>query len=357
MADNEQRAKKPISADWFLRGALVRVGDTFDRFTGRRWNPSSSLATSELIERMKRLLDSEAKEVAGKGRVVPHNIKLKMQWDKFSTDSEETLLSLENELLTAAADHINDSLYYTLAPLHVEVKPDYFTEGVKLYVGYDKFSDNEPEAELNVTITGIQIGPGADTLGESNAIDIGPAFVAKYEQKGYPREKFLEFGQGRRFSVGRSAANDIALNDPSVSKIHASLAFNDGKLIIADTGSTNGTFINGERIAYGKAMPLDERDIVKFGDVEMRFSRREVPVTESGNDRPITESHKTTIAIEGLDLSGRPESNHPAVPISDINIDETGGLPQNSDALNDPLQVGSLDPVSKDTGDVDGSEL
>ncbi len=145
MTEKEKVAKSSISPDWFMRGALTKIGDTLDAITGRRWVPSSTLATSELIERTKRLLDSEAKEVAGKGLVAPHNIKLKMQWDKFSTDSEGALENLRNELLAAAADHINDSLYYTYAPLHVEVKPDYFTEGVKLYVGFDIFADEETE--------------------------------------------------------------------------------------------------------------------------------------------------------------------------------------------------------------------
>ena len=111
-------AKKSISADWFLRGVLAKVGETFDRLTGRNWKPSSSLATSELTEKLKLLLDAEAKDVGGGGgrKFVPHNVKLKMQWDKFSTDSEIALGKLENELLIAVIDHINDKRYYTYAP-------------------------------------------------------------------------------------------------------------------------------------------------------------------------------------------------------------------------------------------------
>src|SRR4028119_1765285 len=100
--------KKSFSPDWLVRGVLSKLGETFDRLTGRNWKPSSSLATSELIERLKKLLDSEVKDTDGKGRFVPHNIKLKMQWDKFSTDAEDALKKLQNELLTAAIDHIND---------------------------------------------------------------------------------------------------------------------------------------------------------------------------------------------------------------------------------------------------------
>jgi hypothetical protein len=269
MTEKKEVSKSSYSADWFLRGALTRIGDTFDKLTGRNWVPSSSLATSELIERMKRLLDSEAREVPGKGLVVPHNIKLKMQWDKFSTDSEGSLEALKNELLTAAADHINDSLYYTYAPLNVDVKPDYFTEGVKLYVGFEGFSDDEPEVEMNVTIAGVQLGKPAAIPEPEPSVEV-PAFIAHYTHKGYPREKRLEFPAGSRVTVGRTANNDLILDDESVSKIHASLVADaNGKLAVADTGSTNGTFINDERIAYGKASQLNEGDIVKFGTVEV----------------------------------------------------------------------------------------
>src|SRR5205085_1126783 len=103
----------------------------------------------------KTLLEAEKKDVPGKGTVVPHNIKLKMQWDKFSADEGEGLRKLENELLTAAADHINDNLYYTYAPLHLEVKPDYFTEGVKLLVSFERFAEEDAEVEMNVTMPAI----------------------------------------------------------------------------------------------------------------------------------------------------------------------------------------------------------
>jgi predicted component of type VI protein secretion system len=88
-------------------------------------------------------------------------------------------------------------------------------------------------------------------------------------------EKPLAFRPGgRRMGVGRVADNDLQLEHPSVSKIHASLVMNrEGTLLVADTGSTNGTFINGRRIAYGEARQIEDGDVVSFGDVEVRFKR------------------------------------------------------------------------------------
>src|SRR6476620_5910935 len=256
------------SPDWFVHGILTKLGDMFDRLLGRGWKPASSLATSELIERLKGLLDAEVKETPTKAKFVPHNITLKMQWDKFSTDAENALRTLENELLTAAVDHINDRRYYTYAPLSIEVKPDYFTSGVKLYAGFEKFDDNGHEAEVNVTIPGMRIEEELLSGGTNTA---PVAVVAKFAVTGRSLSKTLHLTVGQRISVGRTKENGLTIEDASVSKIHASLVLNaDNQLVVADIGSTNGTFINGVRIPYGKALVLSA-DSVMFGSVEVAF--------------------------------------------------------------------------------------
>ncbi len=291
-----------------MRGALTKIGDTFDRMTGRRWIPSSSLATSGLIERLKLLMDGEARLIPGKGTVVPHNIKLKMQWDKFSTDADDAMVKLETELLTAAADHINDSLYYTYAPLKIEVKRDYFTEGVRLLVGFDEFVDNEKEAELNVTVAGFVL-PEKVVLEESVAPGPEVAFTAQFQINSSAKEKRLVFPPGGRVSVGRSSVSGLALDDVSVSKVHASLAINaSGVLCVADTGSTNGTFINNERISYGKAMYITDRDMLKFGLVEVKF----VPIPPSAAYVEFDEDESGPISVETPDgTAGPPDSPSP----------------------------------------------
>lgn len=262
--------KKPTSPDWFVRGILTKLGEMFDQFTGRNWKPSSSLATSELIEKLKKLLDAEAKDEGARGKFVPHNIKLLMQWDKFSTDAESALKKLENELLIAAIDHINDQRYHTFAPMKLEIKNDYFTEGVKLLASFDKFAeDNERDVAVNVTVPDLKnviITPVEEEIVEPEK----ETFVIEYALDGAPKKVKLAFEKKERKSVGRTKENDLAINDESVSKVHAALVLNsDRHLMVADTGSTNGTFINGERIAYGRAFIIKDGDKLKFGTVEV----------------------------------------------------------------------------------------
>ncbi|MEP7212178.1 MAG: FHA domain-containing protein [Acidobacteriota bacterium] len=293
MPETPPSTKRSLTPDWFVQGVLTKIGDTFDRLLGRGWKPSSSLATSELIERLKALLDSEVKETATKARFVPHNITLKMQWDKFSTDAESALRTLENELLAAMVDHINDRRYYTYAPLTIKVKPDYFTSGVKLYAGFEKFDVEGREAEMDVSIPGMRLDqellPGA---AEPAVIDV----LVKFLIDGRAVVKKLEMTEGRRISVGRTIENGLTIDEPSVSKIHASLMFNASrKLVVADTGSTNGTFISDVRIPYGKAIELGPTDKLKFGTVEVAFElmpRLETDAVESSTPAADTDTYK-----------------------------------------------------------------
>jgi pSer/pThr/pTyr-binding forkhead associated (FHA) protein len=294
---NEVPAKKKFTPDWLVRGVLTRIGDTFDKLTGRNWKPTSSLATSEVIERVKKLLDAEVKN-EGQGKFVPHNIKLKTQWDKFSTDAEEAMRKLKNELLTAAIDHINDNRYHTYKPLKVEIKPDYFTEGVKLQASFEEFGADEPEAEINVTVPQLKVNDLVPQQQAGNEqIEESEKFVAEFTAAEKQKSVELKFKQGARLSVGRTKENDLVVDDASISKHHATLTVNpEGKFLIADTGSTNGTFVNGERIAYGRAIDVGDRDRVKFGSVEVFFRRVPKP-TSFVKEVPTAEDSDKTLAF------------------------------------------------------------
>jgi pSer/pThr/pTyr-binding forkhead associated (FHA) protein len=296
MADSKQQQNKSFSPDWLVRGVLTKLGDTFDRFTGRSWKPSSSLATSELIERLKKLMDSEVRDEGKDGKFVPHRIKLKMQWDKFSTDSEGAITKLENELLTAAIDHINDNLYHTYAPIRLEIKPDYFTEGVKLLASFDEL---EEEAELNVTVPDIKAAgliPDAAAPAQAEIL-ADETYEALFSTSAGPKRTKLLFTGNRRLSVGRTGTNDLVINDQSVSQLHASLFLNpESGLMVADTGSTNGTFVNGERISYGKAYAVADGAIARFGTVDVVFDHIEKPAV-TVEDEGAGEGVEPTIAI------------------------------------------------------------
>ncbi|MGI9056894.1 MAG: FHA domain-containing protein [Pyrinomonadaceae bacterium] len=323
MSETPTATKKSFSLDWLIGGVLTKFGDIFDRLTGRRWKPSSSLATSELTEKLKKLLDQEVKDLGAKGKFVPHNLKLKMQWDKFSTDSEKALNILQNELLIAAIDHINDHRYQTYEPLNFEVKHDYFTEGVKLIASFDKTGKEELEAAVNVTVPEIKVGDYApEPFIETELAK--EVFTAEFSLNGKTKQVQLEFTTGRRRSVGRNRQNDLTIDDTSVSKIHAALVLNkENQFQIADTGSTNGTFINGQRISYGKAMTISDTDKIKFGTIEVLLTRQIQPeVSEPVGI--VDTAPKTEVLLNSEQL----------IPQNDFS--ENRNIPENQTAQNAP---------------------
>jgi hypothetical protein len=68
--------------------------------------------------------------------------------------------------------------------------------------------------------------------------------------------------------VGRSEENEVFLLDPSVSRAHAIVELDGVAAVVRDLGSTNGTFVNGERI---EVRPLRDGDELTFGNTRMRF--------------------------------------------------------------------------------------
>ena len=71
------------------------------------------------------------------------------------------------------------------------------------------------------------------------------------------------------FIIGRDADNQIVLNEKLVSRHHAQLTILDNGLVkIKDLGSTNGTFVNGQRVTNAMAK---NGDIVKVGATNFRI--------------------------------------------------------------------------------------
>ncbi len=68
--------------------------------------------------------------------------------------------------------------------------------------------------------------------------------------------------------VGRGDDSDIFLVDPSVSRKHAEIDVDSGWPIVHDLESTNGTFVNGEKIETRRLSP---GDLVAFGKTELRL--------------------------------------------------------------------------------------
>ncbi|MCW2957535.1 MAG: domain containing protein [Solirubrobacterales bacterium] len=83
-------------------------------------------------------------------------------------------------------------------------------------------------------------------------------------------------------TVGRSHSADIALDDPLVSRRHATIVRTGAVVRLHDDESTNGTYVNGRRITE---TDLVDGDVVAFGRVIVIF-RDAAPVTVGAHGLP-----------------------------------------------------------------------
>ena len=96
------------------------------------------------------------------------------------------------------------------------------------------------------------------------------------------------------FRIGRRTDCDLVLAARRVSMSHASLYLRQDAVWLRDLGSTNGTFLNGERLSADR--PVADGDVIHFADQEFRL------IASSHLHLPLATQ---TMAFSGIDLHSR----------------------------------------------------
>lgn len=92
----------------------------------------------------------------------------------------------------------------------------------------------------------------------------GPVLVVRKGPQ--PGERF--FVDRGELTVGRDPASDIFLNDITVSRTHAVISCTDDVVSVKDSGSLNGTYLNGEIVDEAT---LHNGDVLQIGTFQMLF--------------------------------------------------------------------------------------
>lgn len=161
---------------------------------------------------------------------------------------------------------------------------------------------------------------GGDDASEKTAVIQGDAETLRKElQKAKEQEACLIIirgkPQGHRFfltqdemTLGRDPGADIVLSDQSISRKHARVYKEDGKVKIVDLGSSNGSFVNDKKIEANEPVTLAKEDMLKLGNCILKFlPAGELEILFYGNlgsaahTDPLTRIYNKGYLLEALD--------------------------------------------------------
>ncbi len=137
--------------------------------------------------------------------------------------------------------------------------------------------------------------------------------------------------------IGRNQLNDIPLDDPFVSEWHGLIHFAAESVDYYDLGSTNGTVLDGKRLAKNVPAPLTERSRIHLGRIEVTVVNRRA-ATETGPRKTMAWGHS-----EGTDPFAPARVRSPSRPLQPLG---EGFRPQPL-ANTPPPERGTVDQTSE----------
>src|SRR5881275_2021216 len=106
----------------------------------------------------------------------------------------------------------------------------------------------------------------------------------------------LDF-ESEEITIGRVDENDICLPKGNISKKHTKIVVKDGKVIVLDLKSTNGTYVNGKKLAGPQV--ISATDKVYIGDFILNIEPPEAVEDAPPDDAPLPEESSGPPAYEG----------------------------------------------------------
>src|SRR5437870_4967611 len=96
----------------------------------------------------------------------------------------------------------------------------------------------------------------------------------------------LDF-ESEEITIGRVDENDICLPKGNISKKHTKIVVKDGKIIVLDLKSTNGTYVNGKKLAGPQV--IQPHDKVYIGDFILNVEPPDLGAVEAPAGEPVAE--------------------------------------------------------------------
>ena len=144
---------------------------------------------------------------------------------------------------------------------------------------YEQAPSVERYAKFKATQLGIDVAQGAGHVDDVGADSVrsaallrsalGPALPGHVVKVDAAGRELARYSLASEMVVGRSPDNAIAIHSRSLSRRHSRFSCRNGRLLIDDLGSTNGTMVNGRRV--DAEHELHHGDLVLIGDATFRI--------------------------------------------------------------------------------------
>lgn len=156
--------------------------------------------------------------------------------------------------------------------------------------------------------------PSKNSTRASSRSGLALRFISgKYQGGEYPLD------DGQQVVVGRSSDLDMVLVEEMVSRRHAIISFREGVVAIEDLGSTNGTFVNGEKVSK---TVLREGDRVLIGTNILKLVRLSTQNADSRRNLEAMAKRRVTARQRPLSSSSeeapRMTGNLEEIPLPDL---------------------------------------
>ncbi len=163
----------------------------------------------------------------------------------------------------------------------------------------------------------------------------------------------LDF-ESEEITIGRVDENDICLPKGNISKKHTKIVVKDGKIIVLDLKSTNGTYVNGKKLAGPQVISTSDKVYVgdfilsvEPPDMELPAADEPPPAHQGKDDElPFEDDQPTLDRAEGanLDAAGDHDNStrREAYPDEPGSVDEPSSGPEvgdDVDSIPTPLQM------------------
>jgi hypothetical protein len=224
----------------------------FERPTARIFRPR--LQPVQVQRRIERAMETDRRSGADR-TLVPNRYRVRLNPDdlaSFGEVSESLAVDLADGALAFARAH-----HYTLVDRpRVELIADRRVERSEVKVETLFAARTAPQPVEDEAAPAFDTGTAIFTLPEAD-MPVARLRVIRPDRT----EREIEIGRGQ-LAIGRARDNDLVLDDGRVSRHHARLHPSHGTVVFTDLGSTNGSWVNGARVAE---VVLGEGDRIELG--------------------------------------------------------------------------------------------